>query len=233
MKESALFFIVSLFFAQLGISQNFKMIQASSDSSLLIPEIGVLFQLTEKGLVLEDELPLPEKQKTSLQKGDILFGINGKSTSDVNLIRSIYEKTEINSEIKLGIKRDDQKFIVRFTRKEAPKGMRIEREMNDGPPPISSLIAFGILAQVQENDIIVKQLLPNAQQAVKDGIVADDIILEINEKKVSTVEDIDTIIKALKTDEEFSMKIKHGKTKKTIQLKKISGEFMMKTMKNH
>jgi len=233
MKESALLFIVSLFFAQLGISQNFKMIQASSDSSLLIPEIGVLFQLSKNGLVLEDELPLPDKQKTRLQKGDILFGINGKSTSDVNLIRSIYEKTEINSEIKLGIKRDDEKFIVRFSRKEAPNGMRIEREISDGPPPISSLIAFGILAQVQKKDIIVKQLLPNAQKTVKEGIVADDLILEINAKKVNSAEEIDAALKAIKDDETFAIKIKRGNTEKTIQLKKLAGNFNIQTRRNH
>ncbi len=233
MKESALLFIVSLFFAQLGISQNFKMIQASSDSSLLIPEIGVLFQLTENGLVLEDELPLPDKQKTSLQKGDILFGINGKSTSDVNLIRSIYEKTELNSEIKLGIKRDDEKFIVRFSRKEAPKGMRIERDLNDGLPPISSLIALGILAQVEKNKIIVRQLLPNAQKSVKEGISSDDTILEINDKKVITVDEIDAALNAIKNDADFSIKIKHVNTENTIQLKKIVGNFKIQMKKSN
>jgi S1-C subfamily serine protease len=229
MKDSALLFIVTLFFTQLGFSQQVKMIQASPDSSILFTEIGVLFQLSQNGLMVEDELPLPDKQKTDIKRGDILFGINGKTTTDVNLIRSIYEKTELDSDIKLGIKRDDSKFIVRFTKKASKNGMRIVRNDNGGPPLVSALLGLGIIAQVQKNGITVTQLLPNAQESVQKGISADDIITAINGKTVKTDIEVENLLNNIKTDDLFKLTFKHGDAEKTIEVKKVEFKFQKRT----
>ena len=88
-------------------------------------------------------------------------------------------------------------------------------------------------SMIEKNKIIVRQLLPNAQKSVKEGISSDDTILEINDKKVITVDEIDAALNAIKNDADFSIKIKHVNTENTIQLKKIVGNFKIQMKKSN
>jgi PDZ domain-containing secreted protein len=81
----------------------------------------------------EGTLP-KEYEDIDIQGGDIIKMMNGKRVKTTDAIKKIYEELEIGDEIKLGVKREDEMFIVTFKKADPAemKGkMMIRREVID------------------------------------------------------------------------------------------------------
>ena len=67
----------------------------------------------------------------------------------------------------------------------------------------------------------------------QEGFVLPKPLIEINGKKVDSEKDVDSVLKTIKTDEMFTIKIKHENIEKTIQLKKLAGNFNIQMRKGN
>ncbi len=62
-----------------------------------------------------------EYKDIDIRKGDEIKMLNGKRVRTTAAIREVYEKLEIGDEIKLGVKRGDEMFMVAFPKADPEK----------------------------------------------------------------------------------------------------------------
>lgn len=207
MKESFSLFLLTLFFAQVGLGQQRMMIRANPDSSLIISELGLLITLQNDQYVVTEVLPFPDKQENAVQKNDVLFGINGKTGLKLNEIRDIYQKTEPEQTIKVGFRSEEKSYIVKFVRKERKGMMRMQIEDENGMNS-QPLMPIGILLTEKEKSITVETLLPFASPEIQKSIKEKDVILGFEKGKNQNLEQIQQSWDKLKIGDKTTLYLK-------------------------
>ena len=123
---------ITLVFAASINAQQIKMI--SEDDAEMLPEIkGVV--LFEDGKIVIGPSPSADQreneyQDLDLQSGDEIQFVNGKRIKTMEDFKKNYHAIKTGEEVKFGINRNNQRFIVTFKKAEAMKGepkIRIKR----------------------------------------------------------------------------------------------------------
>ncbi len=79
------------------------------------------------GFTIDKEMREEKYRTVDVQKFDQVLFVNGQRTKTFEQFKSAYEKIEVGDEIKLGIKRDKERFFVSF-----PKGEKTTQNMAGG-----------------------------------------------------------------------------------------------------
>lgn len=135
MKIKKLFALVILFtliLTKLSISQ--VMIKTTKGSEPFeIPEIAALAIESDKDIEVLAVMPKDHRPETyknvNIEKGDRILMINGKKVTKTKDCRDIYEKLPVGGELKLGIKRNDQMFIVSINKADAKDLPQVKRRI--------------------------------------------------------------------------------------------------------
>jgi hypothetical protein len=119
-----LFFI--LIVSTVVLPQQMKMMIKNDGSSEFLPEIkgAVVF---ENGKVsINFAFPADQREKEyqniDLQKGDEIQFVNGTRIKTLNDFKKYFSEAEVGKEIKLGVKRNDSRFIVAFKKAKQEMG---------------------------------------------------------------------------------------------------------------
>ncbi|MBU8923429.1 MAG: hypothetical protein KOO63_16555 [Bacteroidales bacterium] len=126
-KSVALALLVILAVAMSVSAQKKTVLKIEGENLFMFQEF-ILVLAEEDGKVTVSVAPpegtLPkEYENIDIQGGDIVKMMNGKRVKTTAAIKKIYEKLEIGDEIKLGVKREDEMFIVTF-KKADPEDMK-------------------------------------------------------------------------------------------------------------
>ncbi len=119
----ALFVILAV---AMPLSAQQKTVVKIEGENLFIFQEFLLVLAEEDGKVVVTVAPpegsLPEEYKdVDVQGGDIVKMMNGKRIKTTAAIKELYEKLETGDEIKIGVKRDDEMFIVEFAKRDPGK----------------------------------------------------------------------------------------------------------------
>ena len=120
-----LFFILTISL----LSQERKTFTFSTDNSFLLKELTAIVQENDGRIFFEmipPQVLAQEKFKDlDLQKGDEILYINRTKVNKLEDLRTAYEAIEIGAEIKLGIKRGEERFFATILKEDKAEGGKV------------------------------------------------------------------------------------------------------------
>ena len=148
-------------------------------------------------------------EKAGVKRGDIILKINGETIEDSNVLRNKVAGTQPGSEIKLTVSRDGtQQEITAKLDEFDVEGVKPSdsRDENKAPEksdengklglslqPLTPEIAKQLNISTDVEGLVVTEVDPNGA-AASEGISRGDVIMEINKKSVSTVDDVQSAL---------------------------------------
>lgn len=196
-----------------------QMMAFSKDSSFFLKELGTVLIENEDGLIVKfagpDNMRELEYKTVDLQKGDLILMLNGKSATTVKELEDGYLVIESGDDVELGIRRDKEFMIVSFPRgdegadehlitistgsgdcsPEADGGAISSEKLlvlspNEDGSSMIALLEAGLLLEEEKGEIVLKMILPGAQdleggKSLKEG----DLLVSIQGKSVDDIKD--------------------------------------------
>jgi hypothetical protein len=119
------------------LPQQMKTFKFDADMAAFITEVKGM-AVFENGKVTISFIPSADQrekeyQQLDLQKDDEIQFVNGKRIKTITDFKKYFGEAEVGKEVKFGIKRNDQRFIVTFKKaKQEMGGRQIERMEGGG-----------------------------------------------------------------------------------------------------
>ena len=114
-----------LLFMIFSLTQAQQMHVFNADEIVFLDEFKGIAQFEENGLVitsLNTKASWPDEYKNvDIQLNDVIIYTNGKPVKSLEDFKAVYSNASVGDEIKLGIRRGDEMFIVSFNRMDASK----------------------------------------------------------------------------------------------------------------
>ena len=155
-----------------------------------------------KGALISGVMKGSPAEKAGLKQGDVILKFNGKDVEDTGHLRNMVSQSPIGTKVTVKVFRAKKEIDVEVVIAELPKKAgepSTEEESNETPEESSALSGVTVreltpeLAKrfgAKEGDagVVVVRVDPNSR-AFEVGIRAGDIVLQINQKEISTIED--------------------------------------------
>lgn len=173
------------------------------------------FSADIKGVLIGDVFKGQPAEKAGFKRGDIITAVNNKEILNSNQLRNAIASTHPGDKIPIEIIRKNKKIIlnVRISGRENPSS---ESQRNTDKPALQNknedistklgIKAGNITPQVQQElginpairGVIILDINPDSQ-AAEEGLMPNDIILEINRKPVSSTNDFSRFLKGIRS----------------------------------
>ncbi|HYA88270.1 MAG TPA: DegQ family serine endoprotease [Nitrospirota bacterium] len=170
-----------------------------------------------KGALVSGVMKGSPAEKAGIKQGDVILQYNGKDVEDTGHLRNMVSQTPINMAIKIKVLRQKKEIVLDVVIAELPKKMaeeltRNEEQGNAMNEEESAALAGLVVRQLtpdlaqrfgldeNEKGIVVVRVEGGSRMA-EAGIKAGDIILQINQKNIATIEDYKKASSKIKTKE--------------------------------
>lgn len=180
----------------------------------LTPELVEQFDAPDtKGALVADIVEDGPADEAKFQRGDIIRKYDGRIVENSNKLRTFVAETAPNTKVKIIVFRDGEEKTLIVKIGELPKDLA-----NLGPVgtmgedhALSGLTveSAGTGPFSREEGVRVIRVDRDSRAAYA-GIQKDDLILEINRKKIEDVEDFNQMARQLKDDESVLVLLKRG-----------------------
>lgn len=165
------------------------------------PEIAESFGLRDRhGALVTDVTKDSPADRAGIQRGDIIVGYNGKKIEDMHELPRLVASTPVGTGVNLKIFREGKELELNVIIEKLGKGIEtpelvIEKILGlrtkTMPPAIAE--QFGIRDGAAVLVLGVIDNSPAQRQNIKKG----DVILEVNRKRVTSTEEMASVIKKL------------------------------------
>ncbi len=225
---------------------------------------GEFFFLNEAAAVLKDEdgtikvdVVLPgeqrpkEYQDIDLKQGDEVLMVNAKRVKSVKELEKMYDELQVSDEMKLGIRRGEEMFIVSFSkidpeklpkrklmiRKGEPGNLKpgeerkliteqIKIENKDGK--IKPVLEIGLILKEVDNKVKVEKVIADLLKTKANfDAKEDDIIFSLNGEKIQTIQQFSRIYDKIETGRDVKFVILRDKKEMELSFMKPKEERMM------
>jgi serine protease Do len=178
--------------------------------------VGVLVSDVSKGSAAD---------KAGIKRGDIITAINGEKIEDSNVFRNKVAGTPPGTDIKLSIVRDGQaqdvtakldEFDVNAVshtqngEEDQPAPEKESGKLGLSLQPVSPAIAHQLNLSSQDG-LVITDVDPTGP-AAEAGLARGDVILEINKKSVTTVDDVKTALDKADSRPILMLVVRQGRT---------------------
>ncbi|HWR59324.1 MAG TPA: DegQ family serine endoprotease [Thermodesulfovibrionales bacterium] len=182
------------------------------------PELAKQFSLSdERGVLISDVSENSPAEKAGLQRGDVITEFDGRPVDEPTGLRNMVAGTPLNKEVKIRVIREGELKTFEAVIAELPS------EMQKTPGKFDNLL----------NGVSVQNLTPDKRKSLgisknlNGVIVADieegssaagmlatnDVILEINRKKIHSMKDYEAVVSKIKSDQNILVLIyRNGST---------------------
>jgi S1-C subfamily serine protease len=181
--------------------------------------LGVTVALDAAGVLVDDVVPETAAAVAGVQKGDVLKSVNGKPVADVDQLKAALKDVAAGDKITMVVVRAGKDVELKDVELKA-QGEKVaaaaaapvkpKEEPKPAPPPappVKKKGALGILASESiEGKIVVRTVNPGGA-AEKSGLKVGDIILKINDKAVTSFEDISSTLRALFAGDQVTIRV--------------------------
>lgn len=223
--------------------------QVNEGEMFMIPEVGAMV-MSDEGILTVDFMPptdnIPKAYRdVDIEIGDIIMMVNGKKMKSADDLEKLYEALAVGDQIKMGIKRGKGMLIASFNKadeKDLPKrkvmtmsiggdgsgemtttegGVVKTMSFGGDGQALSIIQELGLLLIAKDDQVVLANLLPNAVAVFGDEkIFEEDVLAEINGKKVTSTTEFEEIYNAIEVGNMFSLKFIHDGTEFSKTLKK-------------
>ena len=106
--------LLTLIIGSSAIAQ--QQFQLDASTSMLLHEFRAV--LSQEDDLIKVRMPLSneETEGDKLERGDVILMMNGQRFKNIEELRAIYEAIAVDEEIKIGVRRVDDRFILRATK---------------------------------------------------------------------------------------------------------------------
>jgi len=166
---------------------------------------------SSKGVLVTGAFPGDPAEKAGIEANDIIIEINGKKIANSRELTMMIANTGVGEEIKIKVFRDGKERTVkakvdkREKEKLASLGSQDEREDDLGIHVSELTPDIARRYNLAETEGVIVTDIKSGSKGADAGIMAGDIIKEINHKTIKTVKDYNEIIR--ETDEEESIRM--------------------------
>jgi S1-C subfamily serine protease len=239
-----------------AITANTQTFVSRSDSAA-VNLVGEPFNLGELGAVVVDDgkaikflhvAPADMRPKAykdlDVQAGDVVLMCNGKRLKTLKELEAAYKETAVGAEFKMGVQRQEERFIVSFAKadpKDLPRmemqmtttggsaagggGVKMQRFTFSGGDEVAPLIGLGLIIGKKDNVFKIVGVMSHAVQA---DLKQDDIIESFNGEKIKSTQQLSEMYEKLAVGAKVDLQYKRGdKTMQASLTKKESQGRMM------
>ncbi|MBI5471757.1 MAG: PDZ domain-containing protein [Ignavibacteriae bacterium] len=189
---------------------------AIEEQPVVLMEAGAIMVMKDGSVIVDHLLPkdrLPKgSQAVDLKEGDVILMANGKKLKSAKELEGFHASLAVGGELKLGVQRGDQKFIVAVTKadpKDLPQ-MRIKIG-GGGGEDLEALPAVGVVLKSLNNKILVDAKFPDSTSALASANVKqNDQLVEMNKHRISTMKQLMDDYSGLPIGSKVEWKLKRG-----------------------
>ena len=187
-----------------------------ASSSFLFQEFEAL--IVEKDDQLQVELSLSKASAKNpsiddkLKKDDLILMMNGTRLTSINDIRAAYENLAEGDEIKIGVRRGQERFILRKEKGENPKHiknkvMTMDMELDEDTYPVVVSELGLILADKNHQNEITKVIEPLLPEELKTIEVQSFSVQSINGETFKYADEVKMYIEKLSIGDEIELNL--------------------------
>lgn len=208
-------------------AQQRQTMQLDASTSMIIHEFSAVLEQADDEIKVRIKLGREETEpgQDKLEQGDVLIMMNGSRIKDIPGLREEYEAISEGSDIKFGVRRGEQRFII--TRKKGAEisagGGMVMRFETDGDGPRPTIVPeLGLLLEDGEDgDILVAELLePVMPDELKSANIRDYTITKLNGAKPDNAAAVQTLLAGLEVGAQIDITFSKAGNEKAISLTK-------------
>ena len=172
----------------------------------LTPELSRQFNLKEdKGALVGDVTEGSPAEKGGIRRGDVIIEFNGKEVEEPSSLRNTVANTPPSTDVKLSVLRNGTPVPVQVMIAELPGGeQKVAGELDN---QLKGVLVRDITPEARKNLDIPKRISGVLVGGVEEGspaeglLAKDDVILEINKKRLRSLKEYEAIVKNIKSGE--------------------------------
>ncbi|MBT9174914.1 MAG: Periplasmic pH-dependent serine endoprotease DegQ [candidate division WS2 bacterium] len=158
--------------------------------------------ISDEGALISEVLPGSPADKAGMKVGDVVIKFDGKKIISADELRKMVAKTTPLKKVKIIIVRDKKEKVL-----DVIIGERPEKELSKEPPVFRGIKVAEITPEVSRHFLlkdttgVIVTHVEVGSEGHRAGIRKQDVILEINRKKVTGISDYQNIISKIKKEE--------------------------------
>ena len=180
------------------------------------PELAKAFALeSEKGALVADVSKGSPAEKAGVKNGDIILEFNGKAIKEMNELPKTVAATAVGSKVLIKLFREGKIENVTLTVEKLADGSDGDTVGAAGSERLGMVVGeltreFAAKLGIKESSgIVVTEVKPGGV-AENMGISQGDLILEVNNVKITTVAAYDKAVTTAKKGSTISIRLRHG-----------------------
>lgn len=175
------------------------------------------------GALVSDIEPGSSAANAGIESGDVIIKYDGKIIKNILHLRSLVKGSEINKEVEIVVIRDDQELALKTVILETPKTDKKSKEnlfnnLGMDVQDLTNKLSINLGYKGEKGAIITH--IQNESSAYKAGLQKGDLIIEVQNKPVTSSDDLYQAILRIQNEDDILLFIKRpDKTSKFIVLK--------------
>ena len=165
------------------------------------------------GALVASAIPDSPAERAGIKAGDIILNFNGKDVTEMRKLPRFVAETEVNKEVNIVVWRNEKKKTLRVSIAEMKEDKKVIAKKEENKKNIikeDDITDLNIRVSNITNDIRLRQNIPDNimgllitrveqnSDAERKGIRPGDIIQEVNQTAVNSIEEFRGIIKILR-----------------------------------
>jgi len=207
-------------------------------TSLILQEFQAMLVEEDGEIKVRLRMGDSDEAGDKLEQGDFIIMMNGKRTKTISELRELYEALAKDEEVKIGVRRGNERFILRKIKGDSPKTTAGERRMvmrmdtdGDGEQP-TIIPELGLMLSENDGKVAIQQVLePLLPEEFKALELGGFNIASINGTKPTDAAHAKLLIAEVEVGEDlaFSFSKPDDEINITIKKPKVKGNFSFST----
>ena len=198
-----------------------------SNSAVIINELGAIITIEGEELVVMRQMNREDAEPgvDRLEQGDVILMMNGTRVKDIAALREVYDGLAKDEQIKVGVRRGEQRFIVSGVKGDVPETsggrmvMRMETD-GDGTPPVV-VPEVGVVLGDREGAVVINAVIqPLLPEALKETDLKEYTITMVNGKKPENAEALKAMLAELEIGAEIDITFSKDGEEKSFKFNK-------------
>lgn len=169
------------------------------------PELAKQFGIKdERGALVGDVIEDSPAEKAGLQRGDVIIEYDRKEVNDPSALRNMVAGTPPEKKVAITILRNGKEQKLEVTIAELPSEMqRLQGKFDN---ILKGVMVQGLTPEMKKNLDVPKRITGVVVTDIEDGspaegvLMANDVILEVNRKKITGMKDYEAVVSQIKAD---------------------------------
>lgn len=219
-------------------AQETRTMSFDASTSLMLQEFQAMLVEEDGEIKVRIRMGNSDEPGDKLEQGDLIIMMNGKRTKTITELRELYESLAKDEELKIGVRRGNERFILRKMKGDVPKAatgggrmvMRMDTE-GDGEPA-TIIPELGFMLSDSDGKVAIQRVLePLLPEEFKDLELAGFNIATINGKKPTDAAHAKLLIAEVEVGEDLAFLFSKPDDEINITIKKpkAKGNFSFST----